>query len=348
MARLPIHPIVAVQVAPAHRQRIQPQLACDIAHDDFGDDHSLRPAKAAKRGMALRVELAAVRGDHHILQKIGVIGVKNGPVRNRPGQVGTEAAVRGHGQFQAMQPATVVKTDRVVMTERVAFAGDHEVIVAIQPQLDRALEFCRSHSCPHRQMTSLRLLAAKTATHAAAFHPDGVVVQAQRVRHPVLHFAGVLRAGVHQPLVLLLRQHVGNLAFEVKVFLATDFKRATQRVRGLRQGGLGIAAPDRHRRQHKAAGRQRLADAQNGRQGFDVEFDQPGSAACQHHVVSQHQANHLADMLHRIAGKDRLVPGKGGQHQISWHIGGQNHSTHAGQGQCRRGIKAQKPAMRLV
>jgi hypothetical protein len=50
----------AVQVAPAHIQRVQPEVARDVAQQGLDDDHALRPAKAAERGVALGVGLAAV------------------------------------------------------------------------------------------------------------------------------------------------------------------------------------------------------------------------------------------------------------------------------------------------
>ena len=75
-----------------------------------------------------------------------------------------------------------------------AFAGDQEVIVSVQPQLDGALEFVRCYGCPHGHVPGLRFLAAKAAAHSAALHPHCVVVKAKGMRHPVLHLAGVLRA----------------------------------------------------------------------------------------------------------------------------------------------------------
>ena len=113
-----------------------------------------------------------------------------------------------------------------------ALAGDHEVVVPIQPQLDRAVEFVGRNCRPHRQVAGLGFLAAKTTAHAPAFDTHRVVADAQRVRHPVLDFAGVLGAGIHQPLVLLLRHHIGDLAFKVKVFLAADLKLAIECVLG--------------------------------------------------------------------------------------------------------------------
>ena len=133
-----------------------------------------------------------------------------------------------------------------------AFAGDQEVVVPVQPQLDGFFEFVRRHGRPHRHMTRLRFLAAKAAAQAPAFHPHRVAGNAQGVGDPVLRFARVLGAAVDEPLVLFLRQHIGNLPFQIEVFLAADRQRAVQRVRRARQGGCRVAALDHHRRQHIA------------------------------------------------------------------------------------------------
>ena len=121
----------AVKVALAHIQRVQAQLARNVAHDGFGHDHALRPAEAAKGGVALGIGFAAVRGDGHILQKVGVIDMKHGPVGHRAGQVGAEAAVDGHRELEAGNAARVVKPDAVVVGKRVAFAGDQKIVVAV-------------------------------------------------------------------------------------------------------------------------------------------------------------------------------------------------------------------------
>ena len=133
-----------------------------------------------------------------------------------------------------MTQAGVVEADAVVVGERVALAGDHEVVVAVQPQLDRALALARGQRRPHGDMAGLRFLAAEAAAHAPALHRDGVVLQAQRMRHPVLHLARMLGAGIDPPLVLLQRQGVGDLAFQVEMFLAADFELPVQAVRATR------------------------------------------------------------------------------------------------------------------
>jgi hypothetical protein len=52
-----------------HIERIQPQMPGDVAHDGFDQEHALRPAKAAKRGVALGVGFAAVRSDVQVAQE---------------------------------------------------------------------------------------------------------------------------------------------------------------------------------------------------------------------------------------------------------------------------------------
>ena len=120
--------------------------------------------------------------------------MKNGTVCYRTRQISAEAAIGQHDHIQPGDATRIVKTHGVVVRKRMAFASDQKVIVPVQPQLDRALEFVRCHGCPHGHVPGLRFLAAKTASHAAALHSHCVVVKAQGMRHPVLHLAGVLRA----------------------------------------------------------------------------------------------------------------------------------------------------------
>ena len=340
--------LVAVQIAQAHIERVQAQMARDVAHDGLDYDHALGPAKAPERGMALGVELAAVRRNLHVFEKIGVVAMKKRAVRHRTRQVGAEAAVRGHHELEAAKPTGRVKAGRVLVGKRVAFARDHEVVVAVEPQLDRALELVRRNCGPHRQMAGLRLLAAKAAAHAPAFHPHRVLVQTERVRHPVLHFAGMLGTGINKPLVLLLRQRVGDLPFQVEVFLAADFERAAERERGPRQGACGVTAFYKNRRQHIALRRERLFDAQNGRQRANVELDCARAAPGLHHRVGYHQAHHLAHVLHRVEREDGFIADERREHAMARNVFRQNHLTHTGQGQRGAGVNAPQPAVSHV
>ena len=146
-----------------------------------------------------------------MLQKIRVVGVEDRAVGHRAAEVGAEAAVHQLRHLQAQNPAAVVKADVVVVTEGMALAGHHEVVITVQPQLHRPPQFARGQRRPHRQVPGLRLFAAKAPAHAAADHAHRMQRNIQRMRHPVLHLAGVLGAAVDQPLPVFLRQCVGDL-----------------------------------------------------------------------------------------------------------------------------------------
>jgi hypothetical protein len=212
---------VGVQVGQAHGQRVQPQVAGHVAQNGFDGNHALRAAKTSVGGVALRVGFAAVAADGHVLQKVRVVGMKNGPVRHGARQVGRKPAVRQLRQLQAAQAALVVKAHGVVVAEGVAFAGDQKVVIAVQAHLHRAAGVQGGQGGPHGQVAALRFFATKATAHAAAFHPHLMQGQPQCMGHPVLNFTRVLRAAVNQPLVLFLWQGVGNLAFQVEVLLPT-------------------------------------------------------------------------------------------------------------------------------
>ena len=114
-------------------------------------------------------------------------------------------------------------------------------------------------------MPGLRFFAAKAATHAAAHHAHLRQRNVQRMRHPVLHLAWVLRAAVDQPVAVLLWNRIGDLAFQIEVLLPTDLQRTLQAVLRLGQRLRRIAALHRDLGQHKAACLQGLAGVQQGR-----------------------------------------------------------------------------------
>ncbi len=227
-----------------------------------------------------------------------------------------------------------------------ALAGDHEVVVAVQPHLDRAFERVRRDGRPDREVAGLCLLAAEAAAHAPAFHLDAVVVQAQRVRHPVLGLAGVLGAGVNEPLVLLLRQGVGDLALQVEMLLAADLEPALQRVRRARQARCRVTPLHDHGWQHEALRGHGLVHGQHRRQGFDVQYHLARGLSGLHHGVGHHQADDLADMLDRVQREDGLVVREGGQDRVAGNVARQHHAAHAGHGQGGAGIHPLEAAVR--
>ena len=259
--------------------------------------------------------------------------MEDGAVGHGAGQVGAKAAVGGHLQLQPGDLPLVIKAHIPLVAEGVALASDHEVVIAVQAQLDGAAKLACRQGRPDGQMPGLRLFAAKAPAHAAALHRDGMRTNAQRVGHPLLHFARVLGAGVHQPLVLLLGNDVGNLPFQVKVLLPAHFQRALQAVRGAGQTGVGIAAPHMHGRQHKALPGNGHGGVQHRSHCGDVCLDFACGTARGHDAVGHHQPHDLADVPDLVERKNGLVMAKGGEDGVTWYIGSQHHTVHAGHGQ---------------
>ena len=230
----------------------------------------------------------------------------------------------------------------------VATAGDHEVVIAIRPQLDGPLQALRGHRGNARKNGRLRFFAPKAAAHATAFHLHVVGVQAQGVGHGVLHLAGVLGGAMQPDAAALLRDGVRDLPFQVKLLLAAQVKAALQAVRGLAERGGHIAPGQAHRRYHVLLGGMGCFWREQGGQGLDAHkvFGAGGSAPGSVAVVRQNSEQGLAQVHHRAIGQDGVVVHDGATVVHAGDVGGGEHVHHAGQGLEARHINVQQPAMR--
>ncbi len=146
-----------VEVDAAHVERVLAERARDRVEDVLDRDRALRPAEAAERGVALRVGPARVAVDRDVGQPVGVVEVADRARHHRAREVGREAGARDHRQLGAEDPAVVVVADLVLVVEAVAPAGDQEVVVAVEAQLDRPAE-------PFAPRSRRRRRTAPTAT----------------------------------------------------------------------------------------------------------------------------------------------------------------------------------------
>ena len=134
--------------------------------------------------------------------------------------------MRPLGVLQSQQTPLCVKPCLVIVAERVAFAGDQKIVLTAQAHLHGSAGFVRGQRGPHRQMPRLGFFATKASAHAPTLHPYSVQRNVQSVGNPVLRFARVLGAAVDQPFAVALGQGVGNLTFQVIVFLAANLQLA--------------------------------------------------------------------------------------------------------------------------
>ncbi len=157
-----------------------------------------------------------------------------------------------------------------------ALAGQHEIVVAVQPDLARPAGHARRQRGQGRPGARLAFLAAETAAHASGFDGDEGVRNAKNARHDVLRFRRILARGVHGHLVAFARNGEGSLALEIEVLLAADRKPALELVRRRIDGGSGPAAGEGIVLLHALAGLQRVGDRQ--RRGLLLDLD-PGEAS---------------------------------------------------------------------
>ncbi len=241
----------AVVVGEPHVERIAFQLTRDAVEHHFHHQRALRAAEAAKRGVRLRVGLAAQRDDIDVGQVVRVVEVADGARRDGTRQIRRIARAQRDFDARAENAAAVVEARFVFVDRVVALAGDHEIVVAIGAQFDRPAQQFRRQRRDAREQRRLRFLAAKAAAHPPAFAHDVMRRPVEHMRDDLLHFARMLRRTVDEHAVHFLRHGVGDLAFEIELFLAADFERAADL---MRRGGdlrVGVAALQMQRRQHE-------------------------------------------------------------------------------------------------
>ncbi len=233
----------------------------------------------------------------------------DGARHHRTRQVGREAGARDHRQLGAEDPAVVVEAHFVLVVEAVAPAGDHEVVVAVEAQLHRPAELVRGDRGDAGEQARLRLLAAEAAAHAPAFHLDVMRVQAEAMRHQVLHLARMLGRAVHEHAAVFARHGIRDLAFEIELLLAADLERVLQPMRCGVDGGARVAARQVHRRQHVALGRVRFDRREQGRQGLDAQGRLRAGRGEAGRVArfGDDGEDRLADVVHDAVGEDRVV-----------------------------------------
>lgn len=64
---------------------------------------------------------------------------------HRRRQIGRVAGARDHGHLGTQDAAAIVIANVVLVPKAMAAAGDHEIIVTIEPQLDGPTQLARRH-----------------------------------------------------------------------------------------------------------------------------------------------------------------------------------------------------------
>ena len=215
----------------------------------------------------------------HVGQPIAVAGVEHRAVDDAGRQIGRAAAARVEHDVVAGDDAAVVVADAPVGAEIVALAGQHEVVVAVEPDLARPAGDARGERGDRGPGAGLALLAAEAAAHAPRLDGHEGVRNAENARDDMLRLGRVLGRGVHRHLVAFAGNGERGLALEIEMLLAADRELALQPVRRRADGGVGVAAAEGVVVLHALARLQRVGDRDGRRLLLDVDLGEPRGPA---------------------------------------------------------------------
>ena len=188
-----------------------------------------------------------------------------------------------------------------------ALAGDHHVVVAIETQLDRALELRGGQCGDAGEQRGLAFLAAEAPAHATHLDDNLVRRLVEAVGHHVLHLGRVLGRAPQLQAAVLAGRAVGHLALEVELLLTAHRPLALQPMRRRGQLLRRLAADPAHRRQHEGFRRAGRAWIELGRQHFVVNHRAARGAAGDIDAGGNHREHRLADVMHFTVGKNGIV-----------------------------------------
>ena len=123
-----------VEVAAPQLAGVDPERGRAAAQDVLDDDHALRPAEAAERGLRRLVGLRDPAVHLDVRDPVGVVDVAQRPGQHRLGQVEAPAAVGGQRGAQRAEPPSASNPTSQRREERVPLAGHRDVLGAVQPQ----------------------------------------------------------------------------------------------------------------------------------------------------------------------------------------------------------------------
>jgi hypothetical protein len=159
----------------------------------------------------------------------------HGAIDHAQAEVGGASATRGKIEVDGADAPIGFISDRVLNQKIVPFTRHRHVGVAIEPELAGPAGRARRQSRNHGPLRRLRFLSAKAAAHTAHTAGDERIRQAENTSDDVLHFARMLGGRIDQDRTILARHGKRNLAFQIKVFLATDMEHSSTAQRRLRE-----------------------------------------------------------------------------------------------------------------
>ena len=226
---------LGVEVAAAQLLGRETEQRRAAADDVLDDEHPLRAAEAAEGRLRGLVGPRDPPVHAHVWEPVGVVDVAQGAGEHRLGEVEAPAAVRGEGCLQRGEPALVVEPGPPGGVEAVPLAGHRDVLLAAEPQPHGSARERGAQGGHRGEAVRLHLLAAEPAAHPQALHGDPVARYAEHVGGDLLGLGGVLGAGLHEHLAVLVDARQAALGLQVEVLLARRARARPRRRAGPRR-----------------------------------------------------------------------------------------------------------------
>src|SRR5262249_12824859 len=113
---------LAIEVSLADQFRRKRERSRNAIKHVFDDQHSLRTAKAAERGLRGLVRATNISSCFHCGNKVGVVAMEQGPRHDGLGEIKAPAAIGVELQLQGQDSAIVVKPRNKACEKRMPFA----------------------------------------------------------------------------------------------------------------------------------------------------------------------------------------------------------------------------------
>ena len=299
---------VTVEVRLAHLQRVFAQLIGDLFDHPLRCHNTLRATKATEGGVRHSVGLQRFAFQTHIGVEIGVIGVKQRPIRHRPRQVRGIAATRCKHAVHRSDLALIIKAHIIVDHKVMPLAGGGHVLIAIGADFAGAVPFLGRQRGNRAEQVHLAFFAAKTAAHPTHIDGHRIGRHAQNMGHHMLRFAWVLSGAGDNNIVIFAGHSKGDVAFQIHVILTTDFHPAGDAMRRFCHRGRNLTPFQFQRIGNKRPTRRtRRQRVQRQRQFFIFNLGQFRRTPCRIAAVGNHGKDRMAVKLNLLRRENGLI-----------------------------------------
>ena len=321
-----------VEIALAHDQGVEPPSDRDRVHHPLREQHPLRPAEAAERGVRHRIGAHPPGMDPRRRVVVGVVGVEHGPIVHAERKIGRVAAAGVELDINPPEHPFAVEATAPVDAEVMTLAGHHHVVVAIETKLGRAAGHAGREGGEARPLRRLRLLAAERPAHPPALTHHRRMRRPEHAGDEVLHLGRMLGGGVDPHLVVLAGDGESRLSLEIEVFLAADAHVTFEPARGGGDRGRRLPAPELVGGQHLGGGGQTIVHGDAGSNRIDFDAGAPRRAAGLVAGLGDHREDDLSVKENLAAGEDWVVAECGAAIIRTGDVCGCQHCQHSGGG----------------